>query len=86
MLFLFSMKKEEISLMSLSQIRLFLKIWGAPGRRTIVSGKGEGGTVKELYRKNYVRPTGRIARSVRWAINEEIFTKEDIALMRELAK
>jgi len=72
--------------MPLSQLRLLLKIWDSPNRRTTVSGKSEGAIVKALYKKNLVRPSGKVGRIIRWAINENLFTDSDIALMRELVK
>jgi hypothetical protein len=78
--------KENISLMSLKQIALLLKIWDSPNHMTIAIGKAEGAVVKNLFRKGYIRPTGRIGRTIRWAINENQFTENDFALMRELIK
>lgn len=76
--------REKVTLMPLSQIRLLLKIWDSPDRRAVVSGKSGGAVIKVLYKKGYVRPTGKVGRTIRWAINEEWFSDSDIALMREL--
>ncbi|MBI2617560.1 hypothetical protein HYW55_05465 [Candidatus Gottesmanbacteria bacterium] len=78
--------REKITFMPLNQIRLLLKIADSPNKETTVSGKSEGAIVKQLYRKGYVHPRGKIGRAIRWSLNTVWFSDSDFALMRELIK
>lgn len=49
-------------------------------------GRGEGGSIKELYKKGLVEPTGRVGRRVRWRLVNNKLTQRDIDLMNGLVK
>ena len=78
--------REKITLMPLNQIRMILQLLDAPNQRLVVSGRSEGAIIKELYRKGYVKPTGKIGRAIRWELITTFISEADIDLMRELAK
>lgn len=74
--------REDIQTMSLKQMELILKFWDSPGRAGIVKGKVGGAVAKELHKKGYIIPAGKIGRNIRWQLIEDRFSKKDISLMR----
>ena len=49
-------------------------------------GRGEGGSIKELYKKSLVEPAGRVGRRVRWKLINSKLAQRDIDLMSGLVK
>jgi len=80
------MLKEDIRFMSVSQMEFILKLYDSPLARGFAEGKAEGGIAKEVYRKGYIEPAGKVGRRIRWQLVKNKFSKKDIALMRELVR
>lgn len=75
----------DFSLWPLGQIRLLLKIVESPDYLTLAMGKSEGGSSKELKKKGYIIPYGRVGRSIRWKLNKPVSQKEILEL-KEMVK
>ena len=75
---------EQISRLPLTQIRILLRLHDAPGQLGFVEGREEGGSVKELNRKGYIVPAGKVGRRIRWRLVNSKIGKKDIDEMRNL--
>lgn len=47
-------------------------------------GREEGGSIKELYRRGFVEPAGKIDRRIRWKLVENKLSRQEIVKMLEL--
>lgn len=75
----------DFSLWPLGQINFLLKIVESPNHLILANGKSEGGSSKELKKKGYIIPFGRVGRAIRWKLIKPVSQKE-ITELREMAK
>lgn len=68
----------------LAQMKILLRLWDSPDNMGFVEGRDEGGSVKELYQKGLVEPTGRVKRRIRWKLVSGKLKEEDIISMKKL--
>ena len=75
----------DFSLWPLGQIKFLLKIVESPNHLAIANGKSEGGSCKELKKKGFIIPFGRVGRAIRWKLVKPVSQKETFEL-KEMAK
>lgn len=57
----------ELSMLSLTQANFIIKLLNAGGVG-FAEGKIEGGAIKELSKKGWIEPFGRVRRQIRWRL------------------
>lgn len=75
----------DFSLWPLGQIKFLLKIVENSDHLATANGKSEGGSSKELKKKGYIVPFGRVGRAIRWKLIKPVSQKEILEL-KEMAK
>lgn len=68
----------------LVQMKILLRLWDNPEKMGFAEGRDEGGSVKELYKKGLIEPTGKVGRKIRWKLVEGKLEEKEIALIRKL--
>src|SRR3989344_3571974 len=77
---------KDLNLLPLTQMRLLIRLWNNHDKMGFAEGRGEGGSIKELYKKSLVEPAGRVGRRVRWKLINSKLAQRDIDLMSGLVK
>ena len=67
---------EDYTLWHIGQIKFLLKLVDSPDNTATAESKSEGGSCKELKRKGYIVPFGKIGRSIRWKLIKPVSKKE----------
>lgn len=75
----------DFSLWPLGQIKFLIKIVESPDNLALAEGKSEGGSSKELKKKGFIIPYGRVGRVIRWRLVKPVSQKEIIEL-KEMVK
>jgi putative AlgH/UPF0301 family transcriptional regulator len=68
----------------LAQMKILLRFWDSPDSMGFAEGRDEGGSVKELYKKRLVEPTGKVGRRIRWKLIGGKLKEEDVVSMKRL--
>ncbi|MBU4397070.1 hypothetical protein KKC08_02815 [Patescibacteria group bacterium] len=65
-------------------MKILLRLWDSPDKMGFAEGRDEGGSVKELYKKGFLEPTGRDRRRIRWRLVSGRLRENDVISMRKL--
>jgi hypothetical protein len=74
----------DYSKFPLAQMKILLRFWDSPDNIGFAEGREEGGSVKELYKKGLVEPTGKVGRRIRWRMVSGKLKEEDVVSMKRL--
>lgn len=77
---------KDINRLPLVQMKILMRLWYNPEKIGFAKGREEGGSVKELNKKDLVKPAGKVGRKIRWKLVSGKIKQKDINLMRELLK
>src|SRR3989344_4517744 len=72
------------SRLSLVQAKILLRLWDSPDGMGFADGRDEGGSIKELAKKELVEASGMVGRRIRWRLVKSKLGERDINSLRKL--